>query len=266
MSFSDPNEQGALSPLSPYTGPSTGRRRNGGYLIAGLLLILVLGGGLGFWYWQTHRSVTLAVGPHPTIRATGCVGTMVVQAGPPNQVTFTGDIPPSTQNSATNTIELGDGCGSVTMTVPAVANLDLWASESLTVHGVSGTLKLGTSGGSLIDMEQVTLEGQSRIDGIDTGGTTIDAVGGPIVLNGSLAPGSATTVVDSDDTVKITLSAATSCQLEVSGASQFSSTIPGVQVPANPTNDFQTNIGNSPSSAKLMLEMLDSAIVLHQGS
>jgi hypothetical protein len=90
------------------------------------------------------------------------------------------------------------------------------------------------------------LEGQSRIDGIETGETTIDAVGGPIVLNGSLAPGSATTVVDSGDTIKITLSPETSCQLAVSGASRITSTLPGVRMPADPTSDFQVNVGSTP--------------------
>lgn len=109
MPFSDPNEQGGISLLSPYARPYAGRRRFGGCLLGVLLTLLVVGGGLGFWYWQTHRSVTLSVGPHPTIRTAiiGCLGTAIFQAGPANQVTFTGNIPSYTQNSSTNTIELG---------------------------------------------------------------------------------------------------------------------------------------------------------------
>ncbi len=253
--------------MSPYVKPSSGRRRYGGCLLGVLLTLMVVGGGLGFLFWQTHHSATLSVGTHPTIRsATGCTGTVVVQAGPANQVTFTGNIPSYTQKSSTNTIELGDDCQNITITVPPVANLDIGASEDITVHGVSGTMNLSTANGSRIDLEQVTLEGQSRIDAYDTGGTNIDGYGGPIVLNGSLAPGSATTVTDQSDTINITLSPDTSCQLDIFGSpSKITSNIPGVQMPADQTSHALANIGNNPSVAKLMLEAYDTAIILRKG-
>ncbi len=167
--------------MSPYARPSSGRRRLGGCLIGVLLiLMMVVGGGLGVQFWLTHRSVTLSVGAHPTIRdATACVGTAVIQAGPANQVTFTGNIPSYTQNSSTNTIDIGgDFCQDITITVPPGANLDLWASEDITMHGVSDIMNLRTVNGGRIDLEQVTLEGQSKIDAEDDGGTCTDCSGG----------------------------------------------------------------------------------------
>jgi hypothetical protein len=262
MPFSDPNEQGGISFMSSSASPYSGRRRYGGCLIGVLLILIVVAGGLGFWFWHTHYSVTLSVGTRPSISGT-CVGTALFQAGPANQVTFTGDIPPYTQNSSTNTITLGDGCWNITVTVPSVANIDIWATEGITVHGVSGTMNLQTSSGSRIDMEQVTLEGQSKIDA--DASSDSDTYGGPIVLNGSLAPGSATTVSDQGDTINMTLSQDTSCQLDISGwPSQITSNIPGVQMPADQTSDVLANIGSNPSAAKLMLEVDETAIALRK--
>ncbi len=265
MQFSNPNEQGG-SLMSPYARPSSGRRRFRGCLIGVLLALIVAGGGLGFWFWHTHGSVTLSVGTQPTISdSLACVRTLVVQAGPANQVTFTGDIPSYTQNSSTNTIEIGgDSCQNITIAVPPVANLDLWAAESITVHGVSGIMTLGSSNGGLIDLEQVTLEGNSKLDATYTGGTSIDTPGGPIVFNGSLAPGSSTTMEDSGATINVTLSPDTSCQLDISGdTSKFTSNIPGVQM-LDPTSGLNANIGSTPTAAKLVLDVSETAIVLNK--
>lgn len=267
MQFSHPNEQGGMGEMSPYARPYSGKRRSRGCLLGVLLIVVVVGSGLGFWFWRTHLGVTLSVRAHPTIRiATACVGAAVIQAGPTNQVTFTGDIPSYTQNSSTDTIELGDPCGNLTITVPPVTNLDLFATEGITVHGVSGTLNLGTSSGSRIDLEQVTLEGQSKIDADAGTGDASNSSGGPIVFSGSLAPGSATTVTDQSDTINITLSTDTSCQLDISGwPTTITSNIPGVQKPANQITDILANIGSNPSAAKLTLEAFDTAVILNKG-
>src|SRR5258707_7750039 len=101
--------------------------------------MMVVGGGLGVQFWLTHRSVALSVGAHPTIRdPTACVGTAVIQAGPANQVTFTGNIPSYTQNSSTNTIDIGgDFCQDNNITGPPGANLYFLGPEKITNHGGS---------------------------------------------------------------------------------------------------------------------------------
>lgn len=230
------------------------RQRRGRGCIGSLLTLVVVIGGLVFLIVRAHNGVTLAVGAHPTIIAKSCTGTIFVQAGPANQVTLSGIFPQYTQDNAANSIEL-DECGGITITVPPVANLQIDTADAVTIFGVSGTLNVSTNG-SRVTLEQVTLEGNSKID--DNGGQ--------IVFRGSLAPGSTPTVSNNSGSIDMTLPADTSCQLKITGIpGPFASGFPNVQTLTNTTGDFQTNIGSNTSTIKLTLDLNDTAVVLGRG-
>lgn len=231
------------------------RQRRGCGCIGSLLTLVVVIGALVFLIVRAHNGVTLSVGAHPTIIAKSCTGTIFVQAGPANQVTLSGIFPQYTQDSAANSIEL-DECDSTTITVPPVADLQIDTADAVTIFGVSGTLDVSTNG-NRITLEQVTLEGNSKID--DNGGQ--------IVFQGSLAPGSTPTVSNNSGSIDMTLPADTSCQLKITGIfGPLTSNFPGIQEPTDTTSDFQTNIGSNPSAVKLTLELNDTAVVLRKGA
>lgn len=231
------------------------RQRRGCGCIGGLLMLAVIIGGLVFLIMRARNGVTLPVGAHPTIIGKSCTGTVFVQAGPANQVTLSGIFPQYTQDSSANTIEL-DECKDITITVPPAADLQIDTSDAITVFGVSGTLDLSANG-SRITLEQVTLEGKSKID--DNGGQ--------IVFQGSLATGSVPTLSGNGGSIDMTLPADTSCHLKITGIfGPLASDFPNVQAPADTTSDIQTSIGSNPSTVNLTLDVNDTAVILRRSA
>lgn len=238
-----------------YTGIRQGRRRSLGGCISGLVVLLLIISGLGFVLTRAHNGVTLTVGAHPTIIADDCHGPVLIQAGAANQVTLGAIFPQYQQDASTNTLEITE-CANMTITVPPTANIQVNATDTITVLGVSGTLNLSTNG-SRITLEQVTLEGQSKIS--DNGGA--------IVINGNVAPGSTPTISNNSGSIDITLPANSSFHLTLTGnPGPIASSFPGVQNPASAAGDMQVDIGGNPASIKLTLDLNDTAVVLNAGA
>lgn len=217
-----------------------------------LLVWLFLAGGLGFLLLRAHNGVTLTVGAHPTIIADECGGAVIVQAGPARQVTFSGVFPQYSQDTSTDTIELTQCDGGITMTVPPLADLTIHTTDAMTVFGVSGTLNLDTNG-SRITLVGVTLAGASRVS--DNGG--------PIVFRGDLSAGSASVISDNGGSIDMTLPAGRSFHLKFSGIlGPLVTHFPGVQVLADPASGMQFNVGDSSSTRSLTLDVNDTAVIL----
>ncbi len=65
----------------------------------------------------------------------------------------------------------------------------------------------------------------------------------------------------------MTLSADTSCQLDISGwPQQINSNIPGVHMPASTSTDVHASIGNSTSTTRLKLNVDQVVIVLNKAA
>lgn len=240
-----------------YQYPSIQQRvgsRIGG-CITGLVLLLLIVGGLGFFISRARNGVTISVGARPTIIAS-CNGAVLVQAGPPNQVTIMGIFPQYTQDGAANSIEINSCSSGLTMTVPPEANLQLDVNDEITVLGVGGVMQLGANG-NRITLANVTLEGKSKVD--DNGGA--------IIFNGSLAQGSTPTISGNGGSMDITLPANASVSLKITGIlGPLVSNFPEVQIPADETSGFQFSLGSSPSAARLTLDVNDTDIVLTKGA
>ena len=230
-----------------------GRRRRLRGCISGLVVLLLIVGGLGFILTRAHNGVTLSVGAHPTISADDCHGPVLIQAGAAQQVTLGGVFPQYRQDTGTDTVEITQ-CEDLTITVPPTANIQVSAADTITVFGVRGTLDLDTNG-SRITLEQVTLEGQSKIS--DNGGA--------IVFNGAIAQGSTPTIGNNSGSIDITLPESAAFHLTLTGnLGPIASDFPGVQNPANEAGEIQVDIGGNAASTRLTLDLNDTAVILHK--
>lgn len=231
------------------------RQRIGG-CITGIVILLLLAGGLGFFLLRAHNGVTVSVAAHPTIIGDSCNGAVLIQAGPTNQVTFAGIFPQYSQDSAANTIEITECADGLTLTVPPETNIQLDTNDDITVLGVSGTMKLSANG-SRITLAQVTLEGPSKID--DNGGS--------IIFNGSFAQGSAPTFSGNGGSIDMTLPASASFHLDFTGIlGPIVSNVPGVQNPADETSDVHVDVGSNPAATRLTLDVNDTSVLLDKGA
>ncbi len=228
------------------------RRRNRiGGCITGIVLLILLASGLIFLVSRAHNGVTISVGAQPTLIGDSCNGPVFIQAGPANQMTFAGIFPQYAQNSATNTIELTQCDTGTTVTVPPDTNIQLDANDAITVLGVNGVLKLSTNG-SRVTLENVTLQGQSKID--DNGGA--------IVFGGNLNSGSTPTFSNNGGSIDITLPASSSFHLDVTGIlGPIASNFPGVQNPPDTTSQASFDVGNSSATVKLTLDLMDTVVL-----
>jgi hypothetical protein len=239
-----------------YAGIPQRTRRGIGGCITGIIILLLIVGGLGFFISRVRNGVTISVGAHPTVVGNNCGGAIFVQAGPENQITFAGIFPQYTQDSSTNTVEITQCNEGLTITVPPETNIQMDANDKITVLGVNGTMQLSTNG-SRMTLEQVTLQGQSKID--DNGGT--------IVFAGSIAQGSTSTISDNSGSIDMTLPASSSFHLDLTGIlGPIASNFPGVQSPASETSDVQVNVGSNPSAVKLTLDLNDTDVVLSKAA
>lgn len=222
--------------------------------LTGLVILAVIAGVLGFVTLRAHNGNTLSVGAHPTIIGDSCSGgTVLIQAGTENQVNIAGlSSPEYTQDSASNTIEFTHCDNGLTLTVPPETNLQIDASEEITVLGVSGVMKLSTNG-SRVALIGGTLEGASKID--DNGGA--------IVFSGNIAPGSSPDISDNGGSIDLTLPASASFHLALSGIlGPISSNVPGVRTSPDHTGDLKVDVGNNPGATRLTLDLNDTSVVL----
>lgn len=231
-----------------------------GGCLAAVVVMAIIGGVLGFVLFHAHNATilgtTLSVGAHPTILGDGCNGGMVfVQAGAENQVTITGSgTYEYTQDNASNTVEFTSCDNGLTLTVPPEANLQIDASEEITVLGVSGTMNLSTNGSRVV-LEQVTLEGASKID--DNGGA--------VVFSGQIAQGSSPTLSDNGGSIDVTLPASASFHLAFTGIlGPIASNVPGVQTTSENMTELKVDVGSNPGTTKLTLDLNDTSVVFNQ--
>jgi hypothetical protein len=219
-------------------------------------VLLLIAGGLGFLISRAHSGVTISVGAHPTIIGDNCSGAIFIQAGPANQVTFGGLFPQYSQDSAANTVEITQCNAGLTITVPPQSNIQIDANSEITVLGVSGVMKLSTNG-SRITLEQVTLQGASKVE--DNGGS--------IIFVGSVAPNSTPTISDNSGSIDMTLPANASFHLDLTGIlGPISSNFPGVQTAGPDMNGLHVDVGNNPATAKLTLDLNGTSVIVTKGS
>lgn len=233
---------------------SNGRPRISGGCIRGILVLLLIVGGLIFLLNRVHNGVTLSVGPHPTIIGNNCNGTIVIKAGPANQVTLSDAFPQYNQSTSLNTIEL-TSCDGTTLTVPPQANVEIKGADSVTAFGVSGTLKLDTNGGR-ITLINCKLEGESKISSND----------GIITFTGSLAQGSTSTIDVNSGSIDMTLPAEAAFHLDVLGnIGPVVSNYAGVQVPSQGSG-LHVDVGHPASGITLALGVNGTSVILRRGT
>lgn len=236
-----------------YPGIPGRNRRNVGGCLTGVVVLLLVAGGLGFFITRAHNGITIPVGAHPTLIGDNCDGAISIQAGPANQITFASIFPQYTQDNATNTVELTRCDAGMAITVPPETNIQMDVNDEITVIGVSGTMKLGTNGNRLT-LEGVTLEGASKLD----------VNGAEIIFAGSLAAGSTPNISDNGGSIDMTLPANASFHLAMTGIpGPIVSNVPGLQNLTSEASDAQANVGNNPSATRLTLSLNDTAVVLN---
>lgn len=232
------------------------RRRSAlGGCLAGLVIVAIIASVLGFVVFRARVGTTLSVGAHPTIIGDSCSDTVFVQAGAENQVTITDSgTYDYMQDSASNTIEFTHCNNGLTLTVPPETNLQIDTSDEITVLGVSGTMQISTNG-SRVTLEQVTLEGASKID--DNGGA--------IVISGNIAQGSSPTLSDNGGSIDVTLPASDSLHLAFTGIlGPIASNVPGVQTTSANATELKVDVGSNPGTTKLTLDLNDTSVVFSQ--
>src|SRR5579859_5807329 len=154
------------------------RRRGGRNPLPGIIFLLIIIGGIGFFAYKLQTGNVITVDSGATLFIDQCTAGFVHihASGSPNQVVIQGPgglFVFSSHAQSSDTIII-NGCN-LDMTVPANINLNINADE-IDVFGVSGQMKLTTNGGS-INLVQDTLQGTS----------VLDNNGGPILFQGSLA-------------------------------------------------------------------------------
>lgn len=236
------------------------RRRRVRGCISSLVVVALIGGGLIFILGRAHNGVSIPVGVQPTVIMHDCNQAIVVRAGQANQVVLSGIFPQYAQDTATDTIEMGDcdsegGLGGVTLTVPPHANLQLNVNASITIFDVSGQMNLSTNG-ARITLINVGLEGQSKID--DNSGV--------ITFIGNLAQGSNSTISGNSGAIDMTLPASAAFHLTTSGIlGQVISNVPEVQAPTGVGGQLDLEIGHANSGVTLRLGLNDTALILREG-
>ncbi len=223
---------------------------------------------------QYLKPASFSVGIHPTIVINDNFGTIQVQAGSTNTVTFNptqeddgfGNTPqinydPSPDgNTITVTVE-DNGFGSsgqegvnLDVIVPANANLQIKAgSGDIDVSGVNGQLSLETGSGS-IDATQDTLSGQS----------TLNTGSGDITLVSSLDPHGSYRLETGSGDIEVTLPGNTSVHVDATtGSGEITSDFVEVNLQSPDAHEAHGNIGNPPR-AELALQTGSGSIDLNQ--
>ena len=223
---------------------------------------------------QNLKPDSFSVGIHPTIVINDNFGTIQVQAGATNTVTFNptqeddsfGNTPqinydPSPDgNTITVTVE-DKGFGSfgpegvnLDVTAPANANLQIKAGPGdIDVSGVRGQMSLVTGSGS-IDATQDILSGQS----------TLHTGSGDITLVSALDPHGRYRLATGSGDIEVTLPGNTSVHVDATtGSGVITSDFAEVNLQSPDTHEAHGDIGNPPR-ADLALQTGSGSIDLNQ--
>ena len=225
------------------------RRRNP---LPGIIFLLLILGGIGFFFYKWQTGNVIAVDSGATLFIDECTGYVHVHASAStNQVVLQGlggifVFSSHAQDSDTIII---NGCN-LDMTVPASINLKFTADE-IDVFGVSGQMNLTTNGGSIV-LAQDTLKGTS----------VLDNNGGPTIFQGSLDNAANSTFSSNGGSVDISLPNDASFHLKIKGnVDTLTTNFPGIAA-ANNSNP-EINVGISPQ-ATLTLDVNGSSAILHR--
>jgi hypothetical protein len=231
------------------TTPQPRKRR---HRLPGIIFLLILLGGIGFFVYKLQTGNVITVDSGTTLFIDECSGYVHIHASTStNQVVLQnlGGLFVFSSHAQDSDTVIINGCN-LDMTVPANINLNITADE-IDVFGVSGQMKLSTNGGSL-SLVQDTLKGTS----------VLDNNGGPILFQGSLASTANATLSSNGGSIDASLPGDASFHLKTSGIlNTLTTNYPGITVTDTGVPD--TIIGNSPQ-ASLTLEVNGSDVVLHK--
>jgi hypothetical protein len=225
------------------------RRRNP---LAGIILLLIVLGGAGFFVYKAQTGNSISVDSGATLFIDECIGFVHIHAGTSNnQVVLQGlgsTFVPSSHAQDSDTIIIS-GCD-LDITVPKSINININA-DAIEVFGVSGQMKLSTNGGSII-LVQDTLQGKSELHNN----------GGPTVFQGSIASGASPTFDSNGGSLDISLPGDAAFHVKAEGnIDTFTTNFPDLATIDNHTLD--ASVGSSPQ-ATLTLAVNGSSIILHK--
>ena len=288
----DPREQQGYGPQPGIIDPREKiqpiprRRRPWLWIIGALVIIALLGSGLQAGLRsiintssETHIYTVSAL---PTLVLNDDNGTVTIHTGGANsQVTvqaikhfqaFGGSAPAvqyshdgntinaTVQNQSNNFLSFGSNNVDLNVTVPANANLQIHTETgSIDVSGVSGTMSLSTTTGS-ISANQGVLSGQS----------TLQTNEGSINFDGSIAPSGNYQFSSDSGSVDVTLPASSSFHVDATtNRGSIDSDFSEVQVrdhdfSGSDAHDAHGDVGNG-SSASVTLKTNTGSINLHEG-
>lgn len=286
----DPREQQAYNPQPGYIDPrekiqpAPRRRRLWLWIIAGLVIIALLGSGVQAGLKnivntssETHTYAVIA-NVLPTLVLNDATGTVTIHTGSANsqvsiqatkhyqsfgsaptvQYSQDGNIIKATvQNQGNNFLAFATNNVDFNVTVPTNANLQIHtATGNIDVSGVNGTMSLSTATGS-ITANQDALSGQSSLQ-TNTGDITFD---GSIASSGNYQFTSDTGSVD------VTLPASSSFHMDATtDTGSIDSDFSEVQVHEHDVtgSDAHGDVGSSPG-ASLTLKTNTGDIHLNKG-
>ena len=284
----DPREQQAYIPQPGYIDPrekiqpAPRKRRLWLWIIAGLVIIALLGSGVQAGLKnivntssETHTYVVKAL---PTLVLNDATGTVTIHTGGANSpvtiqatkhsqsfgsaptVKYSQDgntITATVQNQSNNPLSFATNNVDFNVTVPTNANLQIHTDTgAIDVEGVSGTMSLSTATGS-ITANQDALSGQSSLQ-TNTGDINFD---GSIASSGNYKFTSDTGSVD------VTLPSSPSFHVDATtdtGSINSDFTQVNVHEHDFTGSDAHGDVGNSPS-ATVTLKTNTSSIDLHEG-
>ncbi len=292
---SPPQQERVYTGSAPYVGPEAEkigagqfgqqphRRLSPWFWLILVLIAFALMGRIASPFFGPHphpqseqylKPARFSVGIHPTIVIIDNFGTIQVQAGSTNTVTFNptqednsfGNTPQinygQSQDGNTITVTVGDnGFGSfgqegvnLDVTVPATADLQIKAGPGdIDVSGVSGQMLLETGSGS-IDASHDTLSGQS----------TLNTGNGEITLNSSLDPHGSYRLQTGSGDIEITLPGNTSVHVKATtGSGDITSNFAEVNLQPPDAHEAHGDIGNPPR-AELILQTGSGSISLNK--
>ncbi len=200
------------------------RRRNP---LPGIIFLLILLGGIGFFVYKLQTGNVITVDSGATLFIDQCTGYVHVHASTStNQVVLQGlggIFVFSSRAQDSDTIII-NGCD-LDMTVPASINLKINADE-IDVFGVSGQMTLSTNGGSIV-LAQDTLKGAS----------VLDNNGGPIIFQGSIDSASNPKFSSNGGSIDLEMQRFTSKQQEswIPSLPMFLALPPEIRVSRKPT-------------------------------
>jgi DUF4097 and DUF4098 domain-containing protein YvlB len=284
----DPREQQAYIPLPGYIDPrekiqpAPRRRRLWLWIIAGFVIIALLGSGVQAGLKSivntSSETHTYAIAALPTLVLNDNTGTVTIHTGGANSqvsiqatthypsfgsaptVQYSQDgntITATAQNHNSNFLSFATDNVDFNVTIPANANLKIHTETgTIDVEGVSGNMSLTTDTGS-ITANQDALSGQS----------TLQTATGSITFDGSIASGGNYLFSTDTGSVDVTLPVSSSFHVDATtDTGSIDSDFSEVQVHEHDGtgSDAHGDVGSSPG-ASLTLKTNTGSIDLHEG-